>query len=50
MFSWFRMVSGAVSEAVLVNLADPRYFQHGGNLMVMNYSFEKKRNESCRFR
>ncbi len=33
-FSWFRMVSGSVSEAVLVNLADPRYFQHGGNLMV----------------
>lgn len=28
------MVSGAISEAVLANLADARYFQHGGNLMV----------------
>ena len=33
-FSWFRMTSGVISEAVLVNLNDPRYFQHGGNLMV----------------
>jgi hypothetical protein len=40
-YSWFRMVSGAVSEAVLVNLADTRYFQHGGNLMVRNYFLEK---------
>jgi hypothetical protein len=28
------MISGAVSEAVLVNIGNPRYFQHGGNLMV----------------
>jgi len=30
------MTSGVLSEAVLVNLNDPRYFQHGGNLMVSN--------------
>ncbi len=35
-FSWFRMTSGVISEAVLVNLANPRYFQHGGNLIVNN--------------
>jgi hypothetical protein len=41
-FSWFRMTSGILSEAVLVNLNDPRYFQHGGNLMVNNiFSFSK---------
>jgi hypothetical protein len=28
------MISGSVSDAILVNLGDARYFQHGGNLMV----------------
>ncbi len=30
------MTGGLISEAILVNLGDPRYFQHGGNLMVSN--------------
>jgi hypothetical protein len=30
------MTSGIISEAVLVNINNPRYFQHGGNLMVIN--------------
>ncbi len=41
-FSWFRMTSGVLSEAVLVNLNDPRYFQHGGNLMVSNIFYFSK--------
>jgi hypothetical protein len=36
------MTSGVISEAVLVNLGDPRYFQHGGNLMVNNIFFFKQ--------
>jgi hypothetical protein len=39
------MMSGAVSEAVLVSLADARYFQHGGNLMVRNYFLENHRSK-----
>jgi hypothetical protein len=34
------MTGGLISEAILVNLGDPRYFQHGGNLMVSNISQE----------
>ena len=45
-YSWFRMTSGAVSEAVLVNLADTRYFQHGGNLMVMNCFVDEPESDS----
>lgn len=38
------MASGVISEAVLVNLADPRYFQHGGNLMVSDiFLFQRKK-------
>ena len=33
------MASGVISEAILVNLGDPRYFQHGGNLMVRAVDF-----------
>jgi hypothetical protein len=36
------MTSGVLSEAVLVNLNDPRYFQHGGNLMVSNIFYFSK--------
>ena len=28
------MMSGTLSESMLVNLGDSRFFQHGGNLMV----------------
>jgi hypothetical protein len=33
------MTSGILSESVFVNLGNPRYFQHGGNLMVKNILF-----------
>jgi hypothetical protein len=36
------MTSGTLSESVLVNLGNPRYFQHGGNLMVNNILFSSK--------
>jgi hypothetical protein len=36
------MMSGVISEAVLVNINNARYFQHGGNLMVKIFSFKNK--------
>lgn len=39
------MSSGLISEAILVNLADPRYFQHGGNLMVCTIEFVLERKK-----
>jgi hypothetical protein len=36
------MTTGVVSEALLVNLNDPRYFQHGGNLMVFEVFYNLK--------
>lgn len=29
------MIGNSVSEIQLVNLTNPRFFQHGGNLMVI---------------
>lgn len=34
-YSWFRMIGSDISEGVLVDLNNQRYFQHGGNLMVI---------------
>jgi hypothetical protein len=35
MFSWFRMTTGSIADVSPVNQSDSRYFQHGGNLMVI---------------
>jgi hypothetical protein len=48
-FSWFRMTSGILSESVLVDLNDPRYFQHGGNLMVSSIMCFLKDENLCSF-
>ncbi|CAF3382137.1 unnamed protein product [Rotaria sp. Silwood1] len=47
-YYWFQMISGIVAEAVLVNLTDPRYFQHGGNLMISNPTHEDGGTYFCK--
>ncbi|CAF0946530.1 unnamed protein product [Adineta steineri] len=47
-YYWFRMTTGIISEAVFVNLNDPRYFQHGGNLMINNPANEDSGTYFCK--
>ena len=42
------MTSGVISESVLVNLNDPRYFQHGGNLMINNPTSDDSGTYFCK--
>ncbi|CAF0979230.1 unnamed protein product [Rotaria magnacalcarata] len=47
-YYWFRMITNSVSDAVVVNLTDPRYFQHGGNLMINNPTNEDSGTYFCK--
>ncbi|CAF0865975.1 unnamed protein product [Adineta ricciae] len=47
-YYWFRMTTGVISEAVLINLNDPRYFQHGGNILINNPTNEDSGTYFCK--
>ncbi|CAF1990480.1 unnamed protein product [Rotaria magnacalcarata] len=47
-YFWFRMIGGSISEAVLVNPHESRYFQHGGNLMINNPTSDDSGTYFCK--